>query len=68
MELFIDLSIKLAELWVFHYRTFYHPFVMENIVGMDNKLVVMAAYHTFLFLDYEATCPEEQLNCFWYYF
>jgi hypothetical protein len=31
MELFIDLSIKLAELWVVHYKTFYCPFGMEQM-------------------------------------
>eukprot|EP00957_Ditylum_brightwellii_P009773 736974-Ditylum_brightwellii.AAC.1 len=47
VELFIDLGIKVAELWVVHYRTFYCPFDMKNIVRIDDDLAVMAAYHTF---------------------
>eukprot|EP00957_Ditylum_brightwellii_P132362 10093467-Ditylum_brightwellii.AAC.1 len=64
MELFIDLSIKLTELWVVHYWTFYHLFDMEDIIGTDNELAVMAAYHTFLFLDDNNKYTAEQFDCF----
>eukprot|EP00957_Ditylum_brightwellii_P197766 15066270-Ditylum_brightwellii.AAC.1 len=41
---------------------------MEEIVGMDTELAVMAAYHAFAMLVNSTACTYEQLDCFWHFF